>query len=750
MRKMYLFTLITILIGLGSQLVAQPSNYRTVTIRDIQYIHPDSLKIADSLQNSIPSRYTIQASKFFTAAVRETVFVVATVVVPPRTITYNASGWNLVLRDTSSTDTTWGGAYTTVNQSNYADTISLINNGFLNLEPGDVVKLPVIVSEFPTNYFNSTTQLTIMNTAALELVDSKPLPKPVRLKASDFYKGIYPGGKVNFSTGEKFEGLYVELTDLTVVSALNATNGTFTMVDGEGNMISTYDVSKWFTTRTGLTRGIPYRDPASTYALPAINSKVDTIRGYIWTISGQDNARGYQISPMFPGDIVLGKVFPIASTHRRDSVIVRDTARVSIRAYAQAGGAPLGGVYLNYRVNKGAWNKDSIKTVRTDSVYAFTIPQQAANALVEYFFEVVDQNANKVTYANSSLTGGVGSDTSKGFFFYNVLNRPLTIRDVQYTPYVNGRSAYLGANTTLSGIMTADTSHLGINSLNTGGTSAYYIQTSNESEWSGIWFVGTHESLPTLRNGDSITIAGTVQEQFDVTRIGNVNTAPIKHSSNNPLPAIPVLTTGNFGVQYGNGAPNAEKYEGMLVRFNNVTITSIDPTFSDITEFEVDDGTGPILVRRDGMHNYSNVLGDTLLGKDILWRYTKLSYLQGILYYSFNRYKITPRTNADFGTIITNVNDERSFIPEKFALRQNYPNPFNPVTTIEYALPMSGFVSLKVFNLLGQEVVTLVEGNMNAGVHRASFDGSRLPSGMYIYSIMANGTRLTQRMLLTK
>jgi hypothetical protein len=97
----------------------------------------------------------------------------------------------------------------------------------------------------------------------------------------------------------------------------------------------------------------------------------------------------------------------------------------------------------------------------------------------------------------------------------------------------------------------------------------------------------------------------------------------------------------------------------------------------------------------------------------------------------------------------TAVEDEAT-IPTQFALKQNYPNPFNPTTNIQFDLPESGNYSLKVYNLLGQEVATLVNGALNAGVHSVNFDASKLTSGMYIYQLSGNNVNLTRKMLLMK
>jgi len=86
----------------------------------------------------------------------------------------------------------------------------------------------------------------------------------------------------------------------------------------------------------------------------------------------------------------------------------------------------------------------------------------------------------------------------------------------------------------------------------------------------------------------------------------------------------------------------------------------------------------------------------------------------------------------------------------KYLLEQNYPNPFNPSTTIRYALPERGVVSLAVFNSLGQEVASLVEGSQEPGYHEVRFDGSSLSSGVYFYRLRAGEAMLTRSLVLVR
>ena len=89
-----------------------------------------------------------------------------------------------------------------------------------------------------------------------------------------------------------------------------------------------------------------------------------------------------------------------------------------------------------------------------------------------------------------------------------------------------------------------------------------------------------------------------------------------------------------------------------------------------------------------------------------------------------------------------------SNIPHTLQLYQNYPNPFNPSTIIEFTLPKSEFVELKVFNILGKEVSTLVSRKLNSGNHRYTFDGKNLASGVYFYRLVAGDFREVKKMII--
>jgi plastocyanin len=132
---------------------------------------------------------------------------------------------------------------------------------------------------------------------------------------------------------------------------------------------------------------------------------------------------------------------------------------------------------------------------------------------------------------------------------------------------------------------------------------------------------------------------------------------------------------------------------------------------------------------------------------------TGQTFVYEILIAGLYKYECIPHSpfmNGVINATLSNVNNISQRVPESFKLSQNYPNPFNPSTSIEFSLSKSSFTTLKVYNLIGQEVATLVNEKLNAGIYKATWDGSSSVSGIYFYKINANGYQETRKMMLIK
>jgi len=98
----------------------------------------------------------------------------------------------------------------------------------------------------------------------------------------------------------------------------------------------------------------------------------------------------------------------------------------------------------------------------------------------------------------------------------------------------------------------------------------------------------------------------------------------------------------------------------------------------------------------------------------------------------------------------TSVDGELAPVPDRIKLSQNYPNPFNAQTEISYTLPHAAHVKITVYNLLGQEIVTLVDQDQAAGAHRVVWDATNAPTGVYFYRLQAGDYAQSRRMVLLK
>ena len=100
--------------------------------------------------------------------------------------------------------------------------------------------------------------------------------------------------------------------------------------------------------------------------------------------------------------------------------------------------------------------------------------------------------------------------------------------------------------------------------------------------------------------------------------------------------------------------------------------------------------------------------------------------------------------------IILSTTEKKIEIPHSIVLDQNYPNPFNPSTTISYEIPGSELVTIKIYDVLGREIETLVNEEKSPGKYKIEFDGSNLSSGIYFYQIKTNGFLKTNKMILLR
>ncbi|MFC2082211.1 T9SS type A sorting domain-containing protein [Bacteroidota bacterium] len=138
---------------------------------------------------------------------------------------------------------------------------------------------------------------------------------------------------------------------------------------------------------------------------------------------------------------------------------------------------------------------------------------------------------------------------------------------------------------------------------------------------------------------------------------------------------------------------------------------------------------------------------------DIAWRLTKISFMnydQIDTMYFYNNSINSPVQPIEITNKVTIGGVENENIPNLHKLSQNYPNPFNPSTSITFELPERELVSIRVYNLLGEEVADLVNEELSAGTHQVRFSVVNLPSGIYFYQMKAKNFIETKKCILMK
>jgi hypothetical protein len=389
-----------------------------------------------------------------------------------------------------------------------------------------------------------------------------------------------------------------------------------------------------------------------------------------------------------------------------------------------------------------------------------------------------------VCYFVEAWGGGVyGSapDSSKPNF-YQIRQSGLTIRDVQFTPFAGGLSGFLGDTVTVSGVITADTTDI---KQNLGGRPTLWMASASGA-WNGLAiFSAVSNVIPdTLVRGDSVQVTGLVTERGvstndSRTALQVTSFTVVKRGVTVPAAAsIGISGSGSVSYQDANrpvkGNATFEQWESVLVKLPTAYVNMLNADNSAVTgssnfgEFFISTTKGAtttafgIRVNDDGTNNY---FCDTTVAYQTSWRSahttsppknrpivigSAIASLTGIMTYSNGEYKLEPRKNDDFGVITAVTYQVADVVPTGFELSQNYPNPFNPSTTIRYLLPTGGKVTLRVFNLLGQVVETLVEQQQNAGSYIVVFNASRLSSGTYFYKLETDQYSVTKKMMLLK
>ena len=316
----------------------------------------------------------------------------------------------------------------------------------------------------------------------------------------------------------------------------------------------------------------------------------------------------------------------------------------------------------------------------------------------------------------------------------------------------------------LTGFFTS-TGSSGTDSMNIilkGGITSYgTFNVANGSGASVNWYVGgdvkamagAFTTNSTLTKPDSFFFNGTSKQTF-VRGSGAMTNIFFRVLKG----AIVEMDTNSLGVSTNttftldSGATLATGHaNGFAGNLNNNGATSLSTGANYTFNGSVAQVTGTVMPASVKNLTINNSKGVTL---------SQATTINGILLLSAGVFDNTiPFTLGAGGSVqfsggslkITSVEpSDASKIPQIFTVSQNYPNPFNPSTMITYGLPARSYVTVKVFNLLGEEIAAIFSGTENAGTHSLKFDASNLSSGVYVYRVQAGASVEARRMVLLK
>jgi len=747
---------------------------KVVTIPQLQQVPLDSLKKLDSLQSGAGGK-SLQQSPYWKGSDvtgADTVSITGVVVVKPGILTYTLARYNIFIQDTT-TGQLWGGINVLTNDTS----TSAQSTGITALDTGMVVTMTGRVTEFGSQN-NSLTELFHYTVSAPIYTSPPPIsigniiarPAAKEVVLSELANGAFPKP----STGEKYESMYIVVRNVTVISA-DYSSGRFAFQDSLGNVGYMYDGSGWYTLRG-------HKFSSSRYTPPPVGTRLSYLRGIVLSQTRSGTCGDYNIMPLYPGptqqsgskyagDIGIASFSPqITAITRTPSPPKRtDVVTVTWKAKNLNTGGKIDSSFFDWKIgsrNGLPWNRTKVAPTSGDSLFSATIPAANADTIISYFTE-----------AYGGGIYGVSPDSSIPNF-YQIRQSGLTIRDVQFTPYVNSNSGFVNDTVTVSGTITADTTD--IKEINSNRPQLWMA--SAAGAWNGVTMYGKDVSvgLDTLRRGDSVQVAGIVLETNGRTNIQVLSRTLIRRGATVPA-ATSIGMSGSGSVSYQDanrpvsGASPFEQWEAVLVKTPLVYVNmmnadnSAGTATSNFGEFFVsttkgisttmfgirvdDNGCNAFYVDTSSGYRFSRWLTDHPYGSPLKTRLipvgASLSAITGIMDYAFSEYKLEPRKDDDFGTV-TAVYQEIDVMPSNYELSQNYPNPFNPSTTIRYAVPAAGSVALKVYNMLGQVVMTLVDAHQNAGSYVVVFDASRLASGVYFYQLKTDNFSNVKKMLLLK
>lgn len=594
------------------------------------------------------------------------------------------------------------------------------------LVAGDSIRVTGVIGEY-----NGETEIVPI---AIQVLGSSTVSTPPVVNVGDLNNNLREN---QLPTGEKYEGMYVELQNLTISQVYNFSGGTRYSFDAQDASGNTINISDRFASQRTANGFVPWN----------VGDQITSIKGIIahsangCTGSG---GRGYEINPFKASDIVFGVASPSIANITRNHITPTSSQTTTISATITDDGT-ISSATLHYAVGEGTATYTTVAmTNTTGNTYTADIPAQVDGAFVKFYISATDNDALTTNIPN------VPNSTDPKWFI--VRDNGTQIYDVQYVPntFNADASGYKDLTVTVTGVVTASTNDLGY----------VHIQQENQLGWSGLFCTG-NTLLGNLNLGDKVTVTGTVEENFGMTILGNISN--LSTSGTGTISALP--TDPDIFSTYDKNTN--EMYESVLVKLHNgsnklyvVDDNADDP--SNFAEYRVgkdtlDPNTGcRVLVGRQNSSAFSSL--NVSFVNDSMWASTDgimnenpaivkaggsgathMDSLIGIIYYSYSNMKLLPRTNNDFYNINLTVGLNDLIENKAFSV---YPNPSKDNLFIELNGEVEGSdYSVAIYDINGKQVASQ---KLNTFA-KNTIDVSALNSGMYFSVISGKNVKYVQR-----
>ena len=610
------------------------------------------------------------------------------------------------------------------------------------------------------------TKTGLSNTVVMALAVS-----PNGAGGTNLFAGTYLGGVfLSTDNGNNWKTITNGLTNTMVVSLAVSDNGTggsnlFAGTLGGGVFLSTDYGSHWSAVNVGVTsNNVNCLAVSGTRVYAGTDSGVflSTNNGTLWS-HASDGLYTCSVRSLFPSGSTL-----IAGTKTGFFVSVDGggswsmcnsglTSTTVLSVAAMPNGA--GGTYFFAGTSNGVFRSTNGGTTWTESntgmIYdACSLASSGKSLFVGTFGSgvfVTGDNGSNWYPARGQLTDG------------RVRSLAVTPGMVAYAGTMSGVCKSYDYGTTWSwasnGMAMRDVYALALNNTDLfAGTSygAVYRSTDDGASWSGIKmnpmaysYVSSFAFSPAGGGSGTnlfVGIRGDSAGVFLSTNNGSSWSMVTRGLANLQVYALAAISasggTNLFAGTYGGGvflsSDNGSNWSAVNGGLTDLNVNCL--TFSDKNLF-AGTNSGVFVSTNNGV-NWSAV-GSGLASDPVLC----LTVSGTNLFAGLAHGKVYRRP---LGEMVTSVNRFSGDVPARFALEQSYPNPFNPSTDIVYSQPASSFVTLKVFDVLGREVKTLVNDSRPQGTYTVPFNASGLPSGLYVYRLQAGNFVSSKKMVVMK